>query len=77
MYAIKQNSGGTVARLRLNKNGTTMFEARMDETGNYDQACAVAILDLAVNDAIKFTNGDATQFYMGGTYGRINGHLIG
>ena len=77
MYSIKQNQSGVVARLRLNKNGVTMFEARMDESGNYCQACAVAILDLAVNDSIKFTNGDANPFYMGGTYGRVNGHLIG
>ena len=77
MYAIKQNQNGVVARLRLVKNGATMFEARMDESGNYCQACAIAILDLAVNDAIKFTNGDNTPFYMGGTYGRVNGHFLG
>jgi hypothetical protein len=76
-FSIKNNANGTVARLQLVKNGVVMFEARMDESGNYCQACAIAILDLAVNDAIKFTNGDNTSFYMGGTYGRINGHLIG
>ena len=76
-YAIKQNNSGSVARLRIQLNGSTVAEARMDETGNYDQACAVAILNLAVNDQIKFTNGDSLQFYMGGLYGRVNGHLIG
>ena len=76
-YAIKHNQNGVVARLRVVKNGSTVAEARMDESGNYTQACAVVILNLAVNDAIKFTNGDNTQFYMGGTYGRVNGHLIG
>ena len=77
MFAIKQNQSGVVARLRLMKNGSTIFEARMDESGNYNQACAIAILDLAANDAIKFANGDNTPFYIGGTYGRVNGHLIG
>ena len=76
-YAIKHNQNGVVARLRIVQNGSTVAEARMDESGNYTQACAVVILNLAVNDAIKFTNGDATPFYMGGTYGRVNGHLIG
>ena len=76
-YAIKQNINGSVARLRIQQNGSTVAEARMDETGNYDQACAVVILNLAVNDQIKFVNGDANPFYMGGTYGRVNGHLIG
>ena len=76
-YAIKQNQNGVVARLRVVQNGSTVAEARMDESGNYTQACAVVILNLAVNDAIKFTNGDSTPFYMGGTYGRVNGHLIG
>jgi hypothetical protein len=76
-FAIKQNIGGTVARLRILLNGTVVGEARMDETGNYDQACFVAIYNLAANDSIKFTNGDSGTFYMGGTYGRINGHLIG
>ena len=76
-YAIKQNQSGVVARLRIVKNGSTVAEARMDESGNYTQACAVVILNLAVNDAIKFTNGDNYSFYMGGTYGRVNGHLLG
>ena len=76
-YAIKHNSNGSVARLRIQLNGSTVAEARMDETGNYDQACAVAILNLAVSDQIKFTNGASIQFYMGGLYGRVNGHLIG
>ena len=76
-FAIKQNQNGVVARLRVVQNGSTVTEARMDESGNYTQACAVVILNLAVNDAIKFTNGDSTPFYMGGTYGRVNGHLIG
>ena len=76
-YAIKHNQNGVVARLRIVQNGSTVAEARMDESGNYTQACAVVILNLAVNDAIKFTNGDSTPFYMGGTYGRVNGHLIG
>ena len=76
-YAIKHNQNGVVARLRIVQNGSTVAEARMDESGNYTQACAVVILNLAANDAIKFTNGDNTQFYMGGTYGRVNGHFLG
>ena len=77
IYSIKNNSNGVVARLRIVQNGSVVAEARMDETGNYTQACAVAIFNLAVNDSIKFTNGDNTPFYIGGTYGRVNGHLIG
>ena len=77
-FAIKHNSSGNVARLRIIYNGSTVVgEARMDETGNYDQACAVVILNMSANDTVKFINGDSTQFYMGGTYGRCNGYLIG
>ena len=75
-YAIIQNNSA-VARLRVVLNGSTAAEARMAEGANYGQACAVVILNLAVNDQIKFTNGDSTPFYIGGTYGRVNGHLIG
>ena len=76
-YAIKTNQGGLVARLRVIYNGSTVAEARMDETGNYDQACCVVILNMSANDTVKFANGDANPFYMGGTYGRCNGYLIG
>jgi len=76
-YAIKDNSNGVVARLRIVYNGSTVAEARMDESGNYTQACAVVILNMSANDTVKFRNGDNTNFYMGGTYGRCNGRLIG
>lgn len=76
-WSIKNNSNGTVARLQIRKNGSTVAEARMDESGNYCQAHCSILIDLAANDQIKFRNNDATIFYMGGTYGRCNGYLVG
>jgi hypothetical protein len=76
-FSIKNNSGGTVARLQILQNGSIVAEARMDETGNYDQAHCSILMNLAANDQIKFANGDNTIFYMGGTYGRCNGYLVG
>jgi len=76
-FSIKNNSNGTVARLQIRKNGSTVAEARMDESGNYTQAHCSILINLAANDQIKFRNNDGTIFYMGGTYGRCNGYLVG
>ena len=62
---------------QIMKNGSNVAEARMDESGNYTQAHCYILIDLAANDQIKFRNNDATIFYMGGTYGRCNGYLVG
>jgi len=76
-FSIKNNANGTVARLQIRKNGSTVAEARMDESGNYCQAHCSILIDLAANDQINFRNNDSTIFYMGGTYGRCNGYLVG
>ena len=76
-FSIKNNASGTVARLQILQNGSIIVEARMDETGNYDQAHCSVLMNLAANDQVKFRNGDSTIFYMSGRYGRCNGYLVG
>ena len=76
-YAIKGNSNGVVARLQIRKNSTAVCEARMDESGNYNQAAVSIILDLVANDTVDFYAGGNTGFYMDGYYGRCSGYLIG
>ena len=76
-YAIKGNSNGVVARLQIRKNSSAICEARMDESGNYNQAAVSIILDLVANDTVDFYAGGNTGFYMDGYYGRCSGYLIG
>ena len=76
-WSLKNNANGSVARLQIVKNGGVIAEARMDESGSYNQACATTVENLAANDQIKFRNGDSTIFYMGGYYGECNGFFIG
>lgn len=76
-YSIKGNVNNVVCRLQLRKSNSIIAEARMDETGNYTQACFSVIENLVVGDQITFYNGDSYAFYMDGIYGRCSGYFIG
>ena len=76
-FTIKGNSNGNVARLQIRKNGSAVVEARMDESGNYNQASCSIILDLAAGNTVDFYNGASVVFYIDGYYGMCSGYLIG
>jgi len=76
-FSIKGNANGSVARLQIRKNGSAVVEARMDESGNYNQASVSIILNLSANDTVDFYNGTSVSFYMEGYYGMCSGYLIG
>ena len=76
-FTIKGNANGSVARLQIRKNGSAVVEARMDESGNYNQASISIILNLSANDTVDFYNGTSTVFYIDGYYGMCSGYLIG
>ena len=75
-YAIKANVNSTAGRLTLKINGTNVGEARMDESGLYNQAAMIFITQLSANDTANFANTSTAAFYMDGFYGKCTGQLI-